>query len=196
MRIIAITGGIGSGKSIVSRVVEAMGYHVYDCDSQAKRLMDESDRIKQDITRRIGESCVKSGRIDRAELAGIVFGCEEKLATLNSIVHGAVREHLAMWAATLEGRATICFVETAILYQSGLDAMVDEVWEVTAPTELRVERVMKRNGLTAGQVKARIDSQDSFQATSPHHCVHLIVNDDDRAVLPQIERLLTAAMSH
>lgn len=191
MRIIAITGGIGSGKSVVSRVVEAMGYHVYDCDSQARRLMDESDIIKRDIIRRIGESCVKSGRIDRAELAKIVFNSEEKLAELNSIVHGAVREHLAMWTDHLGASETLCFVETAILYQSGLDAMVDEVWEITAPVELRIERVMKRNGLTSEEVRARIDSQDSYEVTSPHPCRHFIENDGDRAILPRIEQFLS-----
>ena len=123
--IIAINGGIGSGKSVVSRIVTVMGYPVYDCDAQARQLMDSSDEIKAAISAGIHHACIKDGQIDRAMLASIVFEDKEKLAILNSIVHGAVREHFASWAEDQAG--TVCFVETAILYQSGMDTMVDEV---------------------------------------------------------------------
>ena len=91
--IIAINGGIGSGKSVVSRIVTVMGYPVYDCDAQARQLMDSSDEIKAAISAGIHHACIKDGQIDRAMLASIVFEDKEKLAILNSIVHGAVREH-------------------------------------------------------------------------------------------------------
>lgn len=185
--IIAINGGIGSGKSVVSRIVTAMGYPVYDCDSRARQLMDSSDKIKAAISADIHSTCVKDGSIDRTMLASIVFENEEKLAILNSIVHGAVREHFASWAENQP--VPVCFVETAILYQSSMDTMVDEVWTVDAPLELRIERVMKRNGLTRQAVMSRIATQDSFIPTRPHPLVHLIINDADTPLLPRIEQL-------
>ena len=104
--IIAINGGIGSGKSVVSRIVTAMGYPVYDCDARARQLMDSSDEIKAAISADIHRACIKDGLIDRAMLASIVFEDKEKLAILNSIVHGAVREHFASWAENQPG--TVC----------------------------------------------------------------------------------------
>lgn len=185
--IIAINGGIGSGKSVVSRIVTAMGYPVYDCDVRARQLMDSSDEIKAAISADIHRACIKDGLIDRAMLASIVFEDKEKLAILNSIVHGAVREHFASWAENQPG--SVCFVETAILYQSGMDTMVDEVWTVDAPLDLRIERVMKRNGLTRQAVMSRITTQDSFTPATPHPLVRLIINDADTPLLPRIEQL-------
>lgn len=190
-RLIAITGGIGSGKSVVSRILDAMGYPVYDCDSRAREIMDNNDDIKQAIADNIAPACIKDGEIDRKELSATVFSSPEKLEILNGIVHGAVRDHLALWHSSEHQADPICFVETAILYQSGLDAMVDEVWHVDAPREVRVERVMKRNGLSRDEVLARIESQDSFIPTSVHPETKLIDNDGDTAILPQIERLIS-----
>ena len=185
--IIAINGGIGSGKSVVSRIVTAMGYPVYDCDARARQLMDSSDEIKAAISADIHRACIKDGLIDRAMLASIVFEDKEKLAILNSIVHGAVREHFASWAENQPG--TVCFVETAILYQSGMDTMVDEVWTVDAPLDLRIERVMKRNGLSREVVMSRMTSQDFYTPANPLTLVRLIINDADTPLLPRIEQL-------
>ena len=194
-RLIAITGGIGSGKSIVSRIVRAMGYPVYDCDERARALMDCSDDIKDAIAEQIDPSCITERRtIDRAALASAVFSSAEKLAILNGIVHGAVKEHLSAWSIHPEREAATCFVETAILYQSGIDMMVNEVWQVDAPRDLRIERVMKRNGMSHSQVTSRIDSQDSYIPATLHPCTHLIINDGDTAVLPQVESLLDKAI--
>lgn len=190
-RLIAITGGIGSGKSVVSRILDAMGYPVYDCDSRAREIMDNNDDIKQAIADNIAPACIKDGEIDRKELSATVFSSPEKLEILNGIVHGAVRDHLALWHSSEHHADPICFVETAILYQSGLDAMVDEVWHVDAPREVRVERVMKRNCLSRDEVLARVESQDSFIPTSVHPETKLIDNDGDTAILPQIERLIS-----
>lgn len=187
-RLIAISGGIGSGKSVVSRVVEAMGFDVYDCDSRAKTLMDGSDRIKGDIASMICRDVIlPDGSIDRRRLAAEVFADSQKLDALNEIVHSAVRDDLRQWSAGRE----IAFVETAILYQSGLDRMVDEVWEVVAPKEIRILRVINRNSMSRDEVESRINVQDSFKAEYRHPIEFMIVNDGDMAVLPQIERLIS-----
>lgn len=186
--LIAIVGGIGSGKSVVSKVVRTMGYEVYDCDSRAKMLMDASEIIKKRIADEIHNSCVVDGAIDRKLLAKIVFDSSESLSKLNDIVHSAVRDDLAKWVK--ESRSDIKFVETAILYQSGLDKMVDMVWEIDAPLDLRVERVMSRNSISREEVLARITAQESYEPASQHQSVTHIINDGDIPVLPQVEHLI------
>lgn len=187
-RIVAVTGGIGSGKSVVCRILSALGHEVYDCDSQAKRLMDTSVDIKMALCREIHPDAVVDGCIDRKLLSGIVFSNQDKLRTLNAIVHAAVREDIVRWASAYSLNGPI-FVETAILYQSGLDQLVDEVWEVQAPEALRVERVMARNALTEAEVRARIRSQD-FESVRFHPNVKVIINDGRASLLLQMHALL------
>lgn len=185
--LIAVTGGIGSGKSVVCNVLRALGYQVYDCDSQAKRLMDADPDIKLRIGIEICTDAIDAdGKIDRKILAATVFNDDKKLKILNSIVHSAVRADLRAWHAKQTG---LCFVETAILYQSGLDREVEAVWEVTAPVDTRIARVQKRSGLTADEVRARIASQ-SFIPKAPHPLTYPIINDGHNSLLQQINSLL------
>ncbi len=187
-RLIAITGGIGSGKSVISDILRAMGHKVYDCDTRAKALMDTDESIKDDLINLISIDAVRSDRtIDRKLLSEIVFNNPDALSRLNSIVHKAVRADLRRWRDTSSDKTV--WVETAILYASRLDREVDEVWEVTAPTELRVQRVMKRNSMSREQVLARISSQ-STTAAQLHPLTKTIVNDGVEPVLPQILSLL------
>ncbi len=187
-RLIAITGGIGSGKSVISDILRAMGHKVYDCDTRAKALMDTDESIKDDLINLISIDAVRSDRtIDRKLLSEIVFNDPDALSRLNSIVHKAVRADLRRWRDTSSDKTV--WVETAILYASRLDREVDEVWEVTAPTELRVQRVMKRNSMSREQVLARISSQ-STTAAQLHPLTKTIVNDGVEPVLPQLLSLL------
>lgn len=187
-RLIAITGGIGSGKSVISDILRAMGHKVYDCDTRAKALMDTDESIKDDLINLISIDAVRSDRtIDRKLLSEIVFNDPDALSRLNSIVHKAVRADLRRWRDTSSDKTV--WVETAILYASRLNREVDEVWEVTAPTELRVQRVMKRNSMSREQVLARISSQ-STTAAQLHPLTKNIVNDGVEPVLPQILSLL------
>ena len=187
-RLIAITGGIGSGKSVISDILRAMGHKVYDCDTRAKALMDTDESIKDDLINLISIDAVRSDRtIDRKLLSEIVFNDPDALSRINSIVHKAVRADLRRWRDTSSDKTV--WVETAILYASRLDREVDEVWEVTAPTELRVQRVMKRNSMSREQVLARISSQ-STTAAQLHPLTKSIVNDGVEPVLPQILSLL------
>lgn len=189
MKLIAITGGIGSGKSVVSRILRTMGHEVYDCDSEAKRLMDESREIKRRICEQISPAAVSAdGKIDRTHLSSVVFADPAKLSILNSIVHSAVTDDIKAWRSQPHSRDML-FVETAILYQSGLDRIVDEVWDVTAPDELRIARVIARNNCDREAVAARIRSQ-VFAPEHPHHTVREILNDNVTPLLPRIEALL------
>lgn len=184
-RVIAVTGGIGSGKSVVSDILRTLGYPVYDCDANAKWLMDTSAGIKQKLIREICPEAVNNdGTINRAAIAQVVFNNPEKLASLNNIVHGTVVEHLKQRIA--DSVSPIFFFETAILQTSGLNALVDEEWHVTAPEALRVKRVMARNGLTAQQVKARMANQNE----NPGPGTKILTNDGQTPLLPQILALL------
>ncbi len=185
----AITGGIGAGKSVVARIVAALGYDVYDCDSRARSLM-EGEEIVAALAEAFGSGIFTAqGELIRPRLAEIVFADPEALTRLNAITHAAVRADLAAWASE-RSQAGHIFVETAILYQSGLDRMVARVWEVTAPRELRIERVMARSGLTREQAVARIEAQDSFIPEQPHRAVTTIVNDGTTPLLPAILSLI------
>ncbi len=188
MKVIALTGGIGSGKSMVSSILRIMGYVVYDCDSQAKKVMDSSEKIKRGLLDAFGYDCVdKDGLINRKYLGKVVFDNPKALSTLNGIVHPEVRKDLQEWTRIKkeEGNSYV-FVETAILKESNLKDMIDLEWNVYAPIGLRIQRVMKRNNLSEVDVRARIKSQSSTDDMTEF----LIINDGVTAILPQIERNL------
>ena len=188
MKVIALTGGIGSGKSMVSSILRIMGYVVYDCDSQAKKVMDSSEKIKSGLLDAFGYDCVdKDGLINRKYLGKVVFDNPKALSTLNGIVHPEVRKDLQEWTRIKkeEGNSYV-FVETAILKESNLKDMIDLEWNVYAPIGLRIQRVMKRNNLSEVDVRARIKSQSSTDDMTEFS----IINDGVTAILPQIERNL------
>lgn len=182
-----ICGGIGSGKSIVSRIVATLGYAVYDTDSQARRIMDSSPEILAAIEKDVCPGCIVDGVLNRQTVAQVVFKDKKRLELLNEIVHGAVRDDIRVFAEAHSGERV--FVETAIPNTGCLCDMVDDVWVVTAPESVRIERVMKRNGLDAKQVKARIDSQRADEEPC-HNNLTTIVNDNTTAVVPQVLELL------
>ena len=189
MRLIAITGGIGSGKSVVSRVVRVMGYGVYDCDSRAKSLMTQDPMVRQQLMEVFGkEVYLADGSLNRAHLSA-AFTDPSALARLNAIVHPATATDLINWAdEQAEAGAEIAFVETALLRTSGLDRVVDDVWHITAPDQVRIDRVIARSGLTAAQVKERMAAQRDEEA--PADGEHIIINDNVTALLPQIVKEL------
>ncbi len=185
-QVVGVTGGIGAGKSVVCRVLSALGFPVYDCDAEARRMMDSDDEMKRRIADEVTPLALNAdGSLSRKAISDVVFADGEKLLILNLIVHGAVRAGFVAWAKAHEGKPV--FVETAILYESGFDKLVDEVWEVTAPTALRVERVMRRSNLSRQEVMRRIASQCDG---SLHRAHRIMVNDGERPLLPQIFNLL------
>lgn len=188
-RLIAITGGIGCGKSVVSNILQALEYPVYDCDSEAKRLMNDSNYIKSEISKKIScEAIALDGSINRPVLAKIVFNDNKLLSQLNMIVHSAVKEDIINWTKQHQTQHTL-FVETAILYQSGINLFVNEVWEIQAPIDLRINRVILRNNTTAEDVQSRINSQHC-NIEKLHDNTKYIVNDNIKPILPQILNLI------
>jgi len=148
--------------------------------------MDADMAMKERLRKEIAEEILTDGMIDRRRLAEIVFADSEKLAILNGIVHRAVRDRLSEWAMT-HSDSEIVFVETAILHSSGMINDVDAELRVTAPENIRIDRVMKRNNLSAEQVRNRIASQQTEEFSKPDI---LIINDGETAVVPQLIKAL------
>lgn len=153
---IGITGGIGSGKSFVCRRLRDMGYPVYDCDSEAKRLMKENEDIRRGLICVIGSSAYTAeGELNKPVIAKFLFADPNNTVRINSIVHPVVRKDFALWASD---KGT-CFMESAILFESGFDSAVDKSVLVYASRELRVERTMKRDNTTRESVLQRMSVQ-------------------------------------
>lgn len=190
MKLIAITGGIGSGKSVVARMLQVMGYEIYDCDSRAKALMTESDHVRSQLIQAFGEETyLPDGSLNRQHLSAVAFSDGDALNCLNAIVHPATAMDMQHWAeAQAAHGADAAFVETALLRTASLDSLVDGVWHVTAPDEVRVDRVMARSGLTAQQVRDRMAAQAVEDSVAPGEQV--IVNDNVTPLMPQIIRLI------
>ena len=187
-KIIGITGGIGSGKSVVSRILRLKGYEVYDCDSQAKLLMDGSERILSGIRSFFGAEAFNSdGSLCRPYLSARVFADREELSFLNSLVHGEVLEDVRRHS---EGSGNVLFVESAIMRASGLDILCSEIWIVTAPDEVRTGRVIERDSVSSDNVRSRMERQKGEYDFSGPVAVTWIQNDGSVPLLPQIDRLL------
>ena len=180
---VAICGGIGSGKSTICRMFAERGVAHYDSDSRAKALMNESAELREVLVAEFGEECYEGDELNRAYLAAKVFGSEEQLAKLNSIVHPAVKADFLRWADEQEG--DYCILETAILFESGFDALVDQKVAVLAPQPLRVMRAMERDGATKEQIEARIKAQmgdDELMARCDFAIVNIHLEDVEKDV--------------
>lgn len=154
---VAITGGIGSGKSTVCELLSRRGVACYNSDSRAKWLMESSLPLREKLIARFGDAVYCQGGLNRAYLAERVFRCDAELRALNAIVHPAVMEDFEAWAQQQEGDYVV--LESAILFEAGLEGYVDAVVSVVAPQELRIERAMLRDGALREDVARRVASQ-------------------------------------
>ncbi len=190
---IGLTGGIGSGKTTVARIFESFGFQVYYADQRAKALYTEDDEVREQVVQAFGSTVyTEKGELDRKHLAGIVFQDKSKLEELNGIVHPATFRDFARWMEALKsGDYAKPFVlkEAAILYESGSDAHLDGVLEVYAPKQVRLERVLKRDGTVLQEVLARMDKQypESFKL---FHADLTIYNDGSHHLIPQVQNAI------
>lgn len=188
---VGITGGIGSGKSTVCRLFAQKGIAVYDSDAAAKRLMQEDGALRRQLAGRFGEGTFRDGVLDRAYLAGIVFADLQALADLNALVHPVVMRDFDAWAARQEGSYVI--LESAILFEAGLEGCVDKTVAVLAPRELRIERTCRRDGCGADQVVRRIAAQlddDALSARADYVVVNIFEEDLEPAVV-KLDRIFS-----
>ena len=186
--IIGVTGGIGSGKSVVSRLLRLMDVPVYDCDSEAKRLMCESTAIREALIGAVGAEVYDAeGRLNRAYLASYMFGNAERVALVNRIVHPVVRADFKEWAQRT-GRAVVA-VESAILFEAGMNADVDTVWVVYASEAVRLQRAIKRDASSEEAVRNRMQNQLGGQEYV-ERADAVVYNDDSHSLIQQVSALL------
>lgn len=186
---IGITGGIGSGKSVVSRLLEAMGMPVYISDIESKRLTHTDPVIRRQLCALLGEEVYQDGALNRPLLASYLFGHADHARRVNAIIHPQVKEDFRRWVQLREA-CPVVGMESAILIESGFASDVDVVVMVYAPFDVRVERAMKRDGSSRELVMQRIHSQMSDEEKRKQ-AAFIIVNDDETPLIPQVLELFS-----
>jgi dephospho-CoA kinase len=188
--IIGLTGGIGSRKSVISNQLRQMGYSVYDTDSEAKRLIMEDVHVREQIEHLFGKDVYRNGVYQTAMVAQQVFANPSLLARLNAIVHPAVHQDIIRWVSKQNSPSfkkgkgvSLLFIECAILYQAGIDQFCDKVVAVTAPEQVRLERVIARDHSDKERVHARMRAQD---VDKDMLCADIILNNDGRTPIPTL----------
>ena len=188
---VGITGGIGSGKSTVCRLFAQRGVTVYDSDAEAKRLMAESPELRAAVSARFGAEAYAGGALNRPYLAGKVFSDPAALADLNALVHPAVLADFAAWAERQEGSYVI--LESAILFDAGLEDSVDRTVAVLAPLELRLERTCRRDKCDPEAVRRRIAAQsdDDVLSEKADYTLVNIFEPDLEPTVAELDRIFT-----
>lgn len=180
MRRVAITGGIGSGKSFVCRMLAERGIEIYDCDAAAKRLMRTSSELRARLTGLVGSNLYDGERLNKPVMAQFLLRSDENQRAVNAIVHPAVGEDFL--------KSGMKWMECAILFESGFDKLVDYKICVVAPLEIRLQRIMQRDGLTRQKAMEWISKQMPQEEVSSK-CDFVIVNDGVADLQQQIENL-------
>lgn len=168
--VVGITGGIGSGKSTIAKALAQRGYPVYDTDREAKRIIVHNPAVRSQVETLFGSDVFDGNTYLTHKVAAQVFADPTLLHRLNAIVHPAVRFDLEHWA---KGKA-ICFVESAILYESGLQSLCEKVVYIDTPEEIRIARTVARDGASPEQVRARIQAQKN----DARHLADIVINND------------------
>lgn len=167
MKVIGVTGGIGSGKSTVSRILKDLGAKIVDADKIARKILVKGGKPLEDVVNYFGKEILDSdGELNRKKLADIVFNKSEKLTVLNKITHGYIAEEIikAVSSYKADNAADIIVIDAPIPIEHGFIDQSDEIWVVTANREVRISRIMERNGLSREDAEKRIDSQQSDEA--------------------------------
>lgn len=184
---VGITGGIGSGKSTVCQVFKLFGVPVFEADIVAKTLLNTNDKIKSSLIRLYGkEIYTPESGIDRKKLAEIIFNDDIQLTKVNELIHPEVRNEYRNW---LEKQVSAYVIhEAAILFESGFYKMMDFTILVTAPENIRIERVVKRDKTDSEKVKERIQKQWSDSEKRKLASLE-IINDNHQLIVPQIVKI-------
>lgn len=185
---IAITGGIGSGKTFVSNLLKERGIPIYNSDDEAKRLMVSDEGIRRDLMALLGEDVYQGDALNKSLLASYLFADAGNAARINAIVHPRVRADFSCWLAEHQD-VEVAGLECAILYEAGFENTVDKVVMVYAPESLRIERAMKRDNATESQIRARIAAQMDDEEKS-RRSDYVIYTDGRFSVEEQLSDLI------
>ena len=204
--IIGITGGIGSGKSTIARELSQRGFAVYDCDREAKRIIAENKDVQAAIIQLLGPEAFREVPSDQvpstkvyntAYVAQRVFADPALLQALNAIIHPAVKEDILSLPSTGRlGGTSVLFIESAILFEAGIDSLCDMIVLVNAPEDIRLERTLQRDyhGVASeeniNKVRARIRAQRDLLADSYTQKKVLTVNNDGRTSIPHLANII------
>ncbi|MDD2437930.1 MAG: dephospho-CoA kinase [Massilibacteroides sp.] len=184
---IGITGGIGSGKSIVSELFRLYGIPVYIADVESKRLTETSPIIKKGLSDLAGNDIYTEQGLNKKKLATLIFNDKQMLNQVNKIIHPEVSCHFEHWVK--QQTSSVCAIESAILFESGFNTFVDKTLLIFAPEALRIKRACKRDQTSAELVRQRIRNQLSDNIKK-EWCDYVLYNDDKTALIPQIYALL------
>ena len=190
---VGITGGIGSGKSFICKILQAKGFPVYDCDTEAKRLMVESEEIIQGLTSLVGEDAYlfdaenRTIHLNKPVVAKYLFASSENTLKINSLVHPQVKADFQNW--TLRQNSDIVFMESAILYEAHFQDVVDYTILVTAPLDVKLERAMLRDHATREQIESRMRQQQD-ENNIIALADHIILNDGVADVQTQVDHII------
>lgn len=185
---LGITGGIGSGKTTVCRVLEQLHIPVYYADDESKKILASAD-IEKRVAKVFGNAVLdEQGNLNRAKLSAIVFEHPTELVKLTSILHPAVNEHYHAWVKTQKNKSMVA-KEAAVLFESGAFAQMDKIITVYAPKELRIERTMQRNNYTRQEILNRMKQQLS-EKEKIRQSDFVIYNDGKKLVIPQVLQIL------
>lgn len=188
MKVIGITGGIGSGKSIVARVLRCNGFNVYDCDSEAKRLMTNDPHLKSSLIKELGwDIYLNDGQLNKQKLSKLLFSDDRVRNFVNHNVHSAVRRDIREKVNT---GTNYFFIESAILATGGITSMCDEIWVIKSPESERIRRVESRDGLKKEEIERRISAQQQEFSLLPVDKMRIIENDIHTSLLNQIFNFL------
>lgn len=184
---VGLTGGIGAGKSTVARLVQSMGYSVYNADDRARKLQNEDAELLSEMVALLGAEIITDGQLNRQKVAQRVFRDPDLLQKLNGIVHPRVQKDFEQWVEQQD--APILFKESALLIETGAYKALDFLVMVTAPKEVRIQRVMSRDGADKEQVESRIANQ--MPEEEKVKLAGFVINNDDASLLiPQVEKLI------
>ena len=183
---IGLTGGIGTGKTTVAKIFQVLGIPVFDADTVAKKLMNENEILKQELIKEFGNDVYINGLLNKKYLSNIVFNDAYKLEKLNAIVHPIAIQAGLDWAA--KQTAPYIIKEAALMFEAGSASNLNYVIGVFAPKHLRINRVMKRDGISKEEVTARIKNQID-ENIKMKLCDFVIINDEQQPVIPKIFEL-------
>ena len=184
---VGITGGIGSGKSLVSKILNSMNFPVFNSDSEAKKILTENKEIREELINLFGEEVYTNKDLNKPFLANIIFNNDVALQKVNSLIHPKVRQAFTDFASIQ--KAKIVFNEAAILFESDGHKQLDHVILISAPEELRITRVMNRDNITRAEVSARLSKQWTDDQKRKLTSLE-IINDEQRPLVNQIEDIL------
>lgn len=184
MHKVGVTGGIGSGKTLVCEVFKRLGIPVYNADNEAKNILNSNTEVRKSIENYFGQDIYENNSLNKKKLAEIIFNNKEAIQKINSIVHPVVRQNFIDWCKQYEDK-TYVIEEAAILFESGAYKELDYTINVFAPEQIRIQRVIERDKATIEDVKNRMQNQmnDDERVKLANFT---IINDGTRMIIPQI----------